>query len=102
MGIRYRYNIGLKKYIDLDATAINSESNEISNYHLTSNGNYHSFMLSASYRISRIWNRKQLAGRKQFQAIRKENKKNSYAKSKEEKTHFDIVSKRMFKQKKRL
>ena len=57
LGFRYRYNIGFDKIITINAkTRHILETNDI-DYFLNSKGNYHAFMISFGYKISKFWNK---------------------------------------------
>jgi len=57
VGLRYRYNHGFNEIIDINSNTQHiSESNSM-DYYLNSKGNYHAFMFSLGYRISKFWNK---------------------------------------------
>lgn len=57
VGLRYRYSHGFNEIIDLNSNTQHvSESNSI-DYFLNTKGNYHAFMFSLGYRISKFWNK---------------------------------------------
>ncbi|MGZ5280943.1 MAG: hypothetical protein ACXWEY_01580 [Bacteroidia bacterium] len=58
IGLKYRYNLGTKNILDIEAETRRNNSAENANYYLKSNGTYHAFMFSFGYRISKFWNQK--------------------------------------------
>ncbi|MEA4841128.1 MAG: hypothetical protein VB110_09010 [Bacteroidales bacterium] len=54
LGLRYRYTFGWKNHINIEAVGVSPKA-EITNYHLSSQGDYHSFTLSATYQIGTLW-----------------------------------------------
>jgi len=58
LGFRYKYNYSLKEQVHFEAVTQNDKTTEITHYKLVVPGHNQSYILSASYRISSIWNKK--------------------------------------------
>jgi hypothetical protein len=57
VGLRYRYSHSFNEIIDINSNTQHiSESNSL-DYYLNTKGNYHAFMFSLGYRISKFWNK---------------------------------------------